>query len=140
MFFDYFILTSQSNKYIRLYDSTEIGEVKNLEKKLKYWTLQLLIILAIIYIATKVSFLFQPIGVFFSTIFAPLLITGFLFFIFNPVVKFMQKKLKLSRIISIIILYLAIITLIAIAIGSVIPMITKQITSLISDIPFYAKK
>lgn len=108
--------------------------------KLKNWTIQLLIILAIIYIATKVSFLFQPIGVFFSTIFAPLLISGFLFFIFNPVVKFMQRKLKVSRIFSIIVLYLAIITLIAFAIGSVVPIITKQITSLISDIPFYAKQ
>ena len=111
-----------------------------MENKFKHWTIQLLILLAIIYIATKVSFLFQPIGVFFSTIFAPLLISGFLFFIFNPVVKFMQKRLKLSRILSIIVLYLAIITLIAFAIGSVVPIITKQISSLISDIPLYARQ
>lgn len=108
--------------------------------KFKYWTIQLLIILTIIYIATKVSFLFQPIGVFFSTIFAPLLISGFLFFIFNPVVKFMQRKLKLSRILSIVVFFVAIISLISLAIGSIIPIISKQITSLIADIPFYAKQ
>lgn len=108
--------------------------------KFKNWTLQILIILTIIFIATKLGFLLQPIGVFVSTLFFPLLISGFLFFIFNPIVTFFQKKLKLSRTISIILLYVLVFASIGLGIANIVPIITKQITSFVSDLPMYAKQ
>ncbi|WP_246147003.1 AI-2E family transporter [Bacillus massilioanorexius] len=96
--------------------------------------------MTIIFIATKITFLLKPIGIFFSTLFFPILISGFLFFIFNPVIKFLEKKFKLSRVISIILLYIVIIAVLAITISNVVPIITKQITSFIADLPTYAKQ
>lgn len=107
--------------------------------KFKNWSLQILILLTIVYIATKLTFLFEPIGVFFSTLFFPILIAGFLFFIFNPVVKFFDKYIK-KRVLSIIILYVVIIGVISIAIGNVVPIINNQIVSFINDLPQYGKQ
>lgn len=108
--------------------------------KFQKWSLQILIILTIILIASKVSFLLEPVGIFFTTLFFPILISGFLFFIFNPVVKFFERKLKLKRTLSIILLYIIILTAIIVGIGNVIPIISKQITSFANDIPKYASQ
>ncbi|WP_050616184.1 AI-2E family transporter [Bacillus testis] len=108
--------------------------------KFKNWSLQILILLTIIFVSTKISFLLEPIGIFFSTLFFPLLISGFLFFIFNPVLKILQKWLKLPRIIAIILLYVLVIALISLVIGNIVPIITKQISAFIEAIPVYGKQ
>ncbi|MCM3029897.1 MULTISPECIES: AI-2E family transporter [unclassified Niallia] len=107
------------------------------KKKFHYWLLQVLLIVAIIYVCTKISFLFQPVAVLFSTLFFPIIITGFLYFLLNPIVNFLQKY-KVPKTLAIIIIYVVVIGLIILAIGSVIPMISKQITELFSNIPNYA--
>ena len=48
-------------------------------------------IAVLIFVSTKISFLFQPIGIFITTLFFPILIAGFLFFLFNPIVNFLAK-------------------------------------------------
>lgn len=108
-----------------------------LKSKLHFWTLEILLIVAIIYILTKISFLFDPIFVFMSTLFFPILITGFLYFLFNPLVSFAQKKLKVPRTLGIIILYLLFIGLVIFIIATVVPIITRQVKELINDIPFF---
>ena len=107
------------------------------KKKFHYWLLQILLIVAIIYICTKISFLFQPVGVLFSTLFVPIIITGFLYFLLNPIVRFLQKG-KVPKTLAIIIVYIVVIGLIILAVGSIVPMISKQITELFSNIPTYA--
>jgi len=107
------------------------------KKKFHYWLLQVLLIVAIIYVCTKISFLFQPVAVLFSTLFFPIIITGFLYFLLNPIVNFLQKY-KVPKTLAIIIIFVVVIGLIILVIGSVIPMISKQITELFSNIPNYA--
>ncbi|MEK6190036.1 MAG: hypothetical protein N2A99_03480 [Carnobacterium alterfunditum] len=48
--------------------------------KLLLWTLWVLAMVLIIYIATKISFVFQPVLVLFSTLFIPVISAGFLFY------------------------------------------------------------
>jgi len=107
------------------------------KKKFHYWLLQVLLIVAIIYVCTKISFLFQPVAVLFTTLFFPIIITGFLYFLLNPIVNFLQKY-KVPKTLAIIIIYVVVIGLIILAVGSVIPLISKQITELFSNIPNYA--
>lgn len=106
------------------------------KRKFQYWSLQILIIVSIIYVSTKITFLFEPIGIFFSTLFFPIIISGFLYFLLNPFVGYLQK-LKLPRILAIIIIYVVIIGLIALIVGNLIPMISKQVTAFVNDVPFY---
>jgi predicted PurR-regulated permease PerM len=90
-------------------------------------------------VSTKISFLFQPIGIFFTTIFFPILITGFLFFLLNPVVNFLQRQ-KVPRILAIIIIYVAFSGVLVLSIGNLVPAITKQFTALAQALPMYADK
>ncbi|MFB6468585.1 AI-2E family transporter [Cytobacillus sp. Hz8] len=109
------------------------------KKKFQFWTLQILMIVTIIYVSTKISFLFQPVGVFVSTLFFPIMISGFLYFLLNPMVNLLQK-MKLPRTIAILIIYLAVIGLLVLVIGNLAPVISKQVTALFNDLPSYAQK
>ncbi|TWJ34523.1 AI-2 transport protein TqsA [Bacillus paralicheniformis] len=108
------------------------------KSKTHFWTLQILLVLLIIYVSTKVSFLFEPIIVFASTLFTPILIAGILYFIFNPIVRFLEKKLP--RTLSILLIYLAFVALIVFVLSSVGPVFTKQVTDLFNSIPSYVKQ
>lgn len=109
------------------------------KSKLQFWLIQILLIFTIIFVSTKISFLFVPIGVFFSTIFFPILITGFLFFMLNPVVNFLERQ-KVPRLVAILIIYVVFAGILVLAIGNLVPAITKQVTALANEIPVYADK
>jgi predicted PurR-regulated permease PerM len=109
------------------------------KSKIQFWLIQILLILTIIFVSTKISFMFNPIGVFFSTVFFPILITGFLFFLLNPVVNFLERK-KLPRVAAILVIYVIFGCLLALVIGSLVPAVSKQATELANDLPDFAHK
>lgn len=109
-----------------------------LKSKTHFWTLQILLVLLIIYVSTKVSFLFEPIIVFASTLFTPILIAGILYFIFNPIVRLLEKKLP--RTLSILLIYLVFVAFIGFVLSAVGPVFTKQVTDLFNSIPSYVKQ
>jgi len=109
------------------------------KRKFQYGLIQILLILTIIFVSTKISFLFMPIGIFFSTLFFPILITGFLYFLLNPVVNFLQRQ-KVPRILAILIIYVVFIGILVLAIGNLVPAITEQFTALANALPDYANK
>ncbi|GAA0324243.1 AI-2E family transporter [Bacillus carboniphilus] len=109
------------------------------KSKVHFWTLQILLMVAIIYISTKIAFIFQPVGVFISTLFFPILISGFLYYLLNPLVKKLQS-FKIPRTISIIIVYAIIIGLISLLLSYFIPAVTKQFKDLADNLPTYANQ
>ncbi|MFC3883918.1 AI-2E family transporter [Bacillus songklensis] len=109
------------------------------KSKVQFWTLQILLIVLIIYVSTKISFLFEPIVVFVSTLFFPVLISGFLYFLFSPIVNFLIKY-KIPRNLAILILYIVFIGLMSVGIGVVAPILSDQITDLVRNMPSYISK
>ncbi|MCM3125961.1 MULTISPECIES: AI-2E family transporter [Bacillaceae] len=109
------------------------------KSKVQFWLIQILLITSIIYVSTKISFMFEPIGIFISTIFFPILITGFLYFLLNPVVDFLQRK-KVPRVLAILIIYVVFGALLVLAIGNLVPAVSKQATELANDLPEFANK
>ncbi|MGD6817354.1 AI-2E family transporter [Metabacillus sp. 84] len=107
-----------------------------LKSKVHFWTLEILLILLIIYVCTKVSFLFAPIVSFTTTLFFPMLIAGVLFFIFSPIVRFLERN-RVPRTLAILIIYLIFIGLIVMLGAFAGPLLSKQITDLINNIPNY---
>lgn len=105
-----------------------------MKSKLQFWTLEILLLLIIIYVSTKISFLFHPIGIFISTLFFPILISGFLFYMLNPVLKLLMRW-KVPKIVGILILYIALIGLITIGITKVVPVVSDQITDIARNTP-----
>ncbi|RGI32264.1 AI-2E family transporter [Melissococcus sp. OM08-11BH] len=105
--------------------------------KLMFWSLELLIIATLILVGTQINFLFKPIGTLFTTMFSPIIISGFLFYCVNPILLFMLKKgVKRTWAVAIIMLFLVGIVLLLIM--SVIPNLIKQVTMLTKSAPdFY---
>lgn len=92
-----------------------------------------------IYVFEKVSYIFQPIIIVFNTISAPIIVSLVLFYVFNPVINFMEKS-GIKRILGISILYILLALLHLLLINALIPIIGNQINSFHSNLPMYIDK
>ncbi|WP_019635911.1 AI-2E family transporter [Paenibacillus fonticola] len=104
------------------------------------FVLFLLILLLIglnIFILTKISFIFKPLAVLLKTVLIPILLTGAIYYLLNPLVNWMERK-RIPRGYTIAALYLFIIGIITIIIISVIPLVKEQVTELIYNFPKYS--
>lgn len=104
--------------------------------KLLFWSVELLVIATLILVGTKINFIFQPIGTMFTTMFSPILISGFLFYCFKPVVTFLEKR-GVSKTWSASIVLLLIVGIVVLAVSSLIPSLIGQIASLIKKMPSF---
>ncbi|MGB3161423.1 AI-2E family transporter [Carnobacterium sp.] len=104
------------------------------KSKLMFWSIWLLVIATLIFMSTKIDFIFQPITTFVSTLFTPILVAGFLYYLLNPIINLMAKT-KIKRKHGIIIILLLFIGIVAVLIFSVLPVLVKQIGEFISNVP-----
>ncbi|MDA9428748.1 UPF0118 membrane protein YrrI [Enterococcus mundtii 1A] len=109
------------------------------QSKLMFWSFELLILATLILVSSKISFVFQPIGTFFSTLFAPVLIAGFLYYILNPIVGLLMKT-KMKRIWAVAIVLLLLVAALIWILLSVIPSLVQQISSLASNTPNFIRQ
>ncbi|KRL20579.1 hypothetical protein FC98_GL001359 [Lentilactobacillus kisonensis DSM 19906 = JCM 15041] len=105
-----------------------------------FWSAEILIVVAIIWVCTKISFFFSPIGVFFSTIFIPLLLAGILFYMLNPIVNLITKikfgkRHRVSRTWATTLVFLLLIGIIVLIATVFIPKIVDQLVTLANQIP-----
>lgn len=107
--------------------------------KLMFWSFELLILATLILVSSKINFIFEPIGTFFSTLFAPVLIAGFLYYILNPIVKLLMRT-KIKRTWAVVLVLLLLLTAIIWILLSVIPNLVQQISSLASNMPDFIKQ
>ncbi|WEG73811.1 AI-2E family transporter [Vagococcus intermedius] len=107
--------------------------------KLMFWSVELLVIALLIFVSSQISFVFQPIATFFSTLFAPVLIAGFLYYMLNPLVNFIMKKLKVKKNLAVGLVLVLLIAIIAFLMSTVIPNLAKQVTQLASNLPEFVK-
>ena len=100
--------------------------------KLFFWTVEILAVTLLIFLLSQIDFVFQPIKTLLTLLFVPFIIAGFLYYVFNPVVTFMEEKLRIKKVLGIFIVLLLILGMIIFAIASVIPSLISQLTSLIN--------
>lgn len=114
---------------------------KKRRSRLMYWTIELVLVALLIFICTQINFIFEPIGVFISTIFAPVLIAGFLFYVLNPLVnlltKVRYKRFKITRTLAVVIVFLLLFTVLGLVISYLVPRLTTQVEQLVSRTPKY---
>ena len=89
--------------------------------KLFFWTVEILAVTLLIFLLSQIDFVFQPIKTLLTLLFVPFIIAGFLYYVFNPVVTFMEEKLRIKKVLGIFIVLLLILGMIIFAIASVIP-------------------
>lgn len=89
-----------------------------------------------IYVLTKIAFIFDPLMVILKTVAAPIILAGISYYLFNPVIDWLEKN-KWKRGWAIALLYLVIIGLIILLFSFVIPAVKDQIISLFKTFPGY---
>lgn len=108
-------------------------------KDLVFALLILIFIGCAIFIFDQVSYIFKPFIIVFNTIVAPIIVSIILYYLFNPLVNLMERY-NISRLWGVIILFLVIIGVIALAINLLIPVIGAQFKSFGNNFPYYVDK
>lgn len=106
------------------------------------FVLGLLVLLLIglnIRVFSTIPYVFLPFVALVKTVFLPILLTGIVFYLLNPVVDLLEKR-GVRRVYSILILYVLIIGIIALLITIVVPFIRGQVRSLLDNFPRYSEQ
>ncbi|ETY74697.1 membrane protein [Lactiplantibacillus fabifermentans T30PCM01] len=114
------------------------------ESSLLFWSLEILIVASLIWVCTNIGFLFQPIGTFLNVVFMPIVISGFLFYMLNPLVKVLMKvhykKFRINRTGAVAIVFVLLIGILAWGAVSLIPRLINQVSQLVSNLPSLASE
>ncbi|QNQ82581.1 AI-2E family transporter [Lactobacillus sp. PV037] len=97
--------------------------------------LNILLFFLIILVFNKISFILNPFWTFFNAILPPILVAVIQYYLMNPVVDFLEKKLHFPRILTIGILYLIVVGLLVWIITSIVPVLQRQTDSLVKNWP-----
>ncbi|WP_278930382.1 AI-2E family transporter [Limosilactobacillus oris] len=104
-----------------------------------FWPSLLLVIAALIWVCTKIQFIFQPFLTFISVVFVPLILSGFLYYMLKPILKLLLKvrlgRFRLNRGVASLLLVLMLILIICGGLAMLIPPVVKEITSLVTHLP-----
>ena len=92
-----------------------------------------------ILLLSKLSFIFKPVGELLSVLFLPLIISGLLYYLLNPIVDFLEKK-KVNRLLAISIVFLLIALLLIWGLAVAIPSMQKQIIAFFKNLPSYLRQ
>lgn len=96
--------------------------------------LAILLVLGIVYLGSRVDFIFTPILSLFSVIIVPLMLAGFFYYLLRPLID-MLEKYKLNRSLAIIIVYVVIFFLLfGFSIG-VWPSLRTQLINFVDNVP-----
>ena len=103
------------------------------KSKLMFWTSEVLLLTIIFFIWRQMGDMITPTVSVVNTILIPFLVGGFLYYITNPLVKFLQEKLKINRMIGILITLSLLFGLIALGVIYLLPILINQLSSLINS-------
>lgn len=98
--------------------------------------LVVLLVLLILFMFTKVSYLFAPLWQFLAIVGLPIILAGILYYLMNPAVDYLERK-GIKRIYSIFGLFILVIGLIVWGVVVIIPKIQEQSMSFVENFPGY---
>ena len=91
-----------------------------------------------IFILSKISFLFLPVLDFLSVVMLPVILSGLLFYLLNPLVDLMEKY-KINRVLAISIIFVVIAILLIWGLAVAIPNLQHQVVTFAQNVPSYLK-
>ncbi|MBP1990050.1 AI-2E family transporter [Paenibacillus eucommiae] len=96
--------------------------------------LGIIALLLIVFLTSKVSFLFNPLVTMFNILIVPFMLAGFFYYLLRPIVSFLSRK-KINKILAILLIYFL---LAAVVVGFLIivwPPLQKQIENFVDGAP-----
>ncbi|MBM7689352.1 AI-2E family transporter [Enterococcus ureilyticus] len=109
------------------------------QSKLLFWTVEIVLTIIGVFFLLKMPNVFSPILGMISAVFMPLLIAGFLYYMFDPLVLFLEKR-GLPRIIGFLLSFAVLIVLITLVVMNVVPQLVNQSVELSQSLPTYAEE
>lgn len=94
----------------------------------------IILLLTMIYLLSKVSFIFNPLVTLFSILIVPITISGFLYYLLRPIVQFLDSK-KFNRVWSILLIYLLFAGVVTVFFIVVWPPLQNQIIEFVNNVP-----
>lgn len=109
------------------------------ESKLLFWTLELLALTLLILVTMQLSFILEPLSKFIGSVFVPIVVSGFLYYLLNPLVSLLEKipvgKKKMPRWVSIAIVMVGFLIILIMALINLLPDLISQVAHLAKGIP-----
>lgn len=102
--------------------------------KIMFWTIWFLAVALLIFILQQIDFILNPILAILTSLFMPLLIAGFLFYLLNPIVKGLEK-IRVKRIFGVALVMIFLVGLVVLTVFLGLPILFEQTSSLIAGIP-----
>jgi len=99
--------------------------------KLFFWTTEILLITLIFYLWREMGAIITPFVSVANTIMIPFLLGGFLYYLTNPIVIFLEKECKINRIIGILLTLCALVCALVLSFVYLLPILINQLSSLI---------
>ena len=91
-----------------------------------------------IFILSKISFIFLPVLDFLGVVMLPVILSGLLYYLLNPIVDWMEKY-KINRVLAISIVFIIIGLFIIWGLAVAIPNLQRQILNFAKNVPTYLK-
>lgn len=108
-----------------------------LNNQLTVILINIFLVFLIIFLFSKISFVFQPVGQILGITMPPVILALVLYYLINPLINVLENKFHINRIISIAFVFIIILALLIWGVMSLIPFVQSQIDSLVKNWPQY---
>lgn len=113
------------------------------KRNILYWSVELLVLALLVYVCTKIDFVFRPFLIFISVVFVPLIISLFLYYMLVPLFHLLLKvkvgKHAMPRGLASLIIVMGLILIVLGTIAALTPPMINELTQLIKWLPDAAK-
>ena len=110
------------------------------QSKLFFWTAEIVLTIIGIYFLLQMPNIFKPVVGMASAILMPLLIAGFLYYMFDPIVVFLEERGGLPRVVGFLVSFIVIAAIIALIMMNAVPKMIEQTVQLTQNLPVYAEE
>ncbi|WP_319467546.1 AI-2E family transporter [uncultured Trichococcus sp.] len=93
----------------------------------------------LIFTMDTISFIFKPLQVIFSTIVAPVILAIVFYYIFNPMVTFLEGR-RINRGMATALVFVLFILMLVYGIVLLVPILSNQLTNLVNEFPSYIEQ
>lgn len=126
-------------------DRENLSENKNsstwyhwfLNNRFSIFLINLLLFFLVILVFNKISFVLNPVWTFFDALLPPVLLAVIQYYLMNPLVDWLEKRFKVPRMITIVVLFAIVVLFLVWVINSLVPVVQEQATSLVKNWPTY---
>lgn len=108
-------------------------------KTIIYILSALILIGILIFTMDTISFIFKPLQIMFSTVVAPVILAIVFYYIFNPLVTFLERR-KINRGMATSLVFVLFIFMLVYGFVLLVPILSNQLTNLVNEFPTYIEQ